>query len=180
MKTAPAATIAEALSNRNYEEADYAASLNELVERGWIEAQNDTYTITENGRKLREEAEATTDRYYYIGWTVLSDEETSELDTLLAELRDSLQTLAADKAVAIHKEATATLTGKISGAIFKLTRPAMDPLMAELELNERGLPFGLLQTLAFDPNTSIWHSDHDPFPICHCCQLGRDAAQISR
>ena len=144
-------TIAEALSNRNYEEADYAASLNKLVERGWIEAQNDTYTITENGRKLREEAEATTDRYYYIGWTALSDEETSELDTLLAELRDSLQTLAADKAVSIHKEATATLTGKISGAIYKLTRPVMDPLMAELELNERGLPFGLLQTLAFDP-----------------------------
>lgn len=146
-----AAMIAEAHANRNYEEADYAASLNELVELGWIVAKDNIYAITENGRKVREEAEATTDRYYFIGWTALNDEETNELDTLLAELRDSLQTLAAEKAISIHKEATSTLTGKISGAIYQLTRPVMDPLLAELELNERGLPFSLLQTLSFDP-----------------------------
>ncbi|MCP4423869.1 MAG: hypothetical protein GY803_05200, partial [Chloroflexi bacterium] len=145
-----AAALAETLANRSYAEDDYAASLEKLAKRGWIEKADDAYRLTENGRKIREEAEKTTDRYYFIGWSALSDDETAELDKLLAKLRDRLQEMAADKATAAADDLW-PLAGKISGSIFKLTRSVMDPLFEEVGLAERGLAIMLIQAGYFDP-----------------------------
>ena len=142
--------LAEALANRNYTEADYAASLEELAERSWIKKVGDAYQLTENGRKIREDAEETTDRYYFSGWSALNVDETAELDKLLTKLRDRLQEMAADKAATIHKESGA-MAGEISNSIFKLTRPVMNPLFEEMGLAERGLAFALIQGGYFDP-----------------------------
>ncbi len=144
------AALAATFANRSYSAADYAAALDELTELGWIAADAGEYRVTDNGRKLREEAEATTDRYYFTGWSALDAAETAELDQLLIQLRDRLQAMAADKATAIHSK-TNTLASEISGSIFTLTRPVMAPMLEEMGLAARGLGFTLVQGGFFDP-----------------------------
>lgn len=145
-----AAELADHLSNRNYDEAVYAAALKNLVQKGWAKEMEDTYQITETGRKVREEAETRTDDYFFVGWSALSDEEQAQFEKLLRHLRDKLNELAADKAVKTRNDLW-PLAGEISGSIFKLTRPVMDPLFAEMDLAGRGLAFGMLQAAGFDP-----------------------------
>jgi Mn-dependent DtxR family transcriptional regulator len=146
-----AASLAETLSNRNFTADDYAASLDELLNMGWVQDADGAYRLTESGLKIREEAEETTNRYYFSGWSALTAAESAELDDLLAALRRRLQEMAADQATAAN-ESTGALAGEISASLFQLTRPVMDPLMEELRLAERGLGFGLIQAGYFDPD----------------------------
>ncbi len=86
-----AAELAEKLPARRFTEADYAAALNELVAKGWVEERAGRFEMTAAGRSLREAVEAETDRTYYAAWSCLSDAEVAELGDHLVALRDALQ-----------------------------------------------------------------------------------------
>jgi ribosomal protein S19E (S16A) len=93
------AEMAEKHEGRGYAEADYQQALLDLLKRGWVEeAEAGKYVVTENGRFIREEAEAQTDAYFYLPWgRLLPDSE--ELHTLLNQAESALQ-----KAVEAAKE----------------------------------------------------------------------------
>lgn len=90
-----AAELANHLSNRNYDEAIYAAALQNLVQKGWAEEADGAYQITEAGRKMREAAETRTDEYFFVGWSALNDEEQAQFETLLQQLHDALNEITA-------------------------------------------------------------------------------------
>lgn len=146
-----AAALVEQLQHRHHDEAVYAKALQKLVDFGWAIALNGAYHITDAGKQVREEAETKTDDYFFVGWSALNDEEQAQFTKLLGHLHDKLNELAADIAIETRGDLW-PLAGNVSGEIFKFTRPVMDPLFAELELNERGLAFGLLQAAAYDPD----------------------------
>ena len=86
-----ASEMAEQLSQyRNYDESDYTAAIEELVSRGWVSAENGKYLITDQGKKIRQEAEDVTDQYFYAPFDVLSGEEIEELKTLLEKLAEAV------------------------------------------------------------------------------------------
>lgn len=145
-----AAELAEQLQNRGYDEAVYAAALQKLVDFGWAIGVNSAYHITAAGKQVREEAETRTDDYFFVGWTALSDGEQTQFEQLLRRLSEKLNEQAADKAIETRQDLW-PLAGEISGALFKLTRPVMDPLFEEMGLAEPGLAFGLLQAAGFAP-----------------------------
>jgi DNA-binding MarR family transcriptional regulator len=82
-----AAELTEQLSEyRDYDEAAYAAALKELSGRGWVAKEDGKYVITEEGKRVRQEAEDTTDRYFYAAWSALDEAETKELKGLMKKL----------------------------------------------------------------------------------------------
>jgi predicted transcriptional regulator len=86
-----AAELAEQLSEyRNYDEAAYAAALKELSGRGWLAKEDGKYVITEEGKRVRQEAEETTDRYFYAAWSALDEAKTKELKGLMKELAQAV------------------------------------------------------------------------------------------
>jgi DNA-binding MarR family transcriptional regulator len=90
--------LAETLSGyRGYEQDDYAAAIDQLIEMGWVEAQDDQYQVTDTGRQVREEAEALTNKYYIKAFASLSEAE-------LQEINGMLETLAAEIAPEVVEE----------------------------------------------------------------------------
>lgn len=83
-------------SYRSYTAEDYREALQGLVARGWVNEQSGTYTLTEVGRQVREEAEGATDRVFFAPWTCLSEAETGRLQELLAQLKGSLERMSQD------------------------------------------------------------------------------------
>jgi DNA-binding MarR family transcriptional regulator len=158
-----AAELAERLENRHHDEAVYAAALQTMLEKGWAEKDNGTFQITKAGRKLRQEAEDRTNDYYFVGLAALNDEEQAKFAKLLHHLREKLNEMAADEAIKTRSDLW-PLAGKASGAIFKVTRPVMDPLFEEMELKERGLAFGLIQAAGFDPEPLLSKAIRRRFP----------------
>ncbi len=92
-----AAELAEKLPFRMHSEEVYQQALAELAGRGWIEATDGGYRITEQGKALRQEAEGQTNRIYYAPWACLGKGETAELVKLLGQLKDGLDRLAKEK-----------------------------------------------------------------------------------
>lgn len=80
--------LVERLPYRTYTADDYAQTLNDLTQRGWIKPRDDGYKITDAGRKIREDAEAETDKNFYGPWASLSDDELTKLEKLLSELKE--------------------------------------------------------------------------------------------
>ena len=78
-------------ARRGYSCESYAAVLDELIARGWVIRQDDAYRLTEAGRAVREEAEATTERYFFTPWACLNEAELAELRRLLTECRAGLR-----------------------------------------------------------------------------------------
>jgi Mn-dependent DtxR family transcriptional regulator len=147
-----AAKLAERLANRGYEESDYATALSELSLRGWVSEKDGVYSTTSAGTALRQQVEDQTNAFYYQGWSQLSEAEISEMNSLLEKLRDTLTNLAADNATAAFSEVR-EITTSISGSLFALTRPSVDPVMEKLSLTERGVPFSLIQARGYHPDT---------------------------
>lgn len=84
--------IFDELSFRRITRNEYANILQELVTRGWIiKEDSDTYQPTAEGRCLRDEAEALTDKYFFAAWDCLSESELEELASLASQLLDGLQ-----------------------------------------------------------------------------------------
>ncbi len=82
--------LAAKLARRGYMREDYAAAVDELARRNWVTGGADSLALTAEGRAVREEAERTTDAYFYRPWSVLSEAEVAELRALLIGLRDGL------------------------------------------------------------------------------------------
>jgi hypothetical protein len=78
-------------ARRGYSCDSYAAVLRELIARGWVIEQNGSFRISEQGRRLRQEAETTTDRYFFAPWSSLTPAELEDLGRLLTRVRDALQ-----------------------------------------------------------------------------------------
>lgn len=83
-----AAKLLEARQNRGYEESDWQASLDNLVEMGWLEKDEDTYKTTDEGQKIRDEIEAKTDAYFYQAFDGFSDTEVEEFLALLKDVQE--------------------------------------------------------------------------------------------
>jgi DNA-binding MarR family transcriptional regulator len=86
-----AAELAEKLPSRGYDEDAYAAALKALADRGWLAKEGDKYVATEKGKKLRQEAEETTDRYFDAAWATLSDAKMEEVKGLLEKLAEAVK-----------------------------------------------------------------------------------------
>ena len=80
--------LVEALPYRTYAAEDFAATLNELSQRGWIEPGEDGYTVTPTGKRIRDQAEDQTNTNYFSPWKALTDEEVDRLGELLQELKE--------------------------------------------------------------------------------------------
>ena len=85
--------LVERLPFRNYSAEDFTQTLEDLTQRGWVEPGTDGYTITEKGKKIREDAEAATDANYLGPWKVLSNDELARLEELLTALKETNQSL---------------------------------------------------------------------------------------
>ena len=79
------------LSFRGITRDEYAEILQELVERGWVKETSGEYQLTAEGKRIREEAEALTDKYFFAPWSCLSESELEELSSLSTQLREGLR-----------------------------------------------------------------------------------------
>jgi DNA-binding MarR family transcriptional regulator len=86
-----ATELAEKLPYRRYDEDAYEEALQNLVARGWIMKADGAYAATEKGKKLRQEAEDATDRYFDAAWASLSETEMEEIQGLLGKLAEMLK-----------------------------------------------------------------------------------------
>ena len=66
-------------------------NLKEVIARRWIEEDVGSYQITIEGKRVREEAEALTDQYFFAPWSCLAESELDELARLANQLRDGLK-----------------------------------------------------------------------------------------
>ena len=118
-----AAELAESLPNRGHTAERYAEALQQLATRGWLEEVDGRYCLTAEARQVREAAEAETDRYFYIGWSALSQVEVVELGHLLSRLGDNLQQAALKRLW--------PLANSVSQAISVVTRAPVNPILAQ-------------------------------------------------
>ncbi len=68
---------------RNFNESDYAAVFEKLVSMGWASKEKDKYILTEEGKRIRQEAEDITDQLYAAAFVTLSQDEVEELTDLM-------------------------------------------------------------------------------------------------
>jgi hypothetical protein len=81
----------EELSFRGITRDEYAQFLQELVNYGWLQETDGEYQVTTNGKKIREEAEVLTDKFFFASWSCLSETELEDLSSLATQLRDGLR-----------------------------------------------------------------------------------------
>jgi len=65
--------------------------LQSLSERGWVESKDGAYQLTAEGKRIREDAEVLTDKYFFAPWNCLSESELEDLFSLSTELRYGLK-----------------------------------------------------------------------------------------
>jgi hypothetical protein len=84
--------MAEKMAFRGYEVEDFEIALQAALELDWAAqgSRPDTFRLTEDGRRLRQQAEQLTNEYFYAPWAVLSPDELDELYGLLSRLREGL------------------------------------------------------------------------------------------
>ena len=85
--------MAEKMTFRGYDVDDYEIAIQAAMELGWVapNSRPDKFFLTEEGRRLREQAEQTTNQYFYAPWSVLVRDEVNELHELLTKLHNGLK-----------------------------------------------------------------------------------------
>jgi hypothetical protein len=73
-------------STRGWSEEEFAAATEDLVARGWVDADG----LTEKGRTTRQHVEQRTDAAGLAGWEHVGTEDTERLAVLLAPLRETV------------------------------------------------------------------------------------------
>ncbi len=81
--------LAERIPYRQYTAENYHATLDDLVQKGWVEAGADGFIVTAEGKKIRDDAEGATEQNYFGPWKVLSDDELKRLGELLTALKET-------------------------------------------------------------------------------------------
>ncbi len=137
-----AADLVEKLPFRGYSKEQYAESLQELSERGWISGEEGSYQVTEDGRRIREQAEGDTDRLYYASWSVLDDEELVQLGDLLQSTINNLNKMAMERFWPLAVE--------VSQAIFPVTRDVVQPAFQE-HFKDPSIFFPTLMAIGNEP-----------------------------
>jgi hypothetical protein len=89
--TASVEQLREKVGYRSIPMEVYVQDLKELAVRGWIKEDAGAYQLTADGQRIREEAEALTDRYFFAPWACLNEPELEELLSLASQLLDSLK-----------------------------------------------------------------------------------------
>jgi len=85
--------MVEKMAFRGYDVEEYEIAIQAALELGWAEPGNrpDKFCLTDEGKKLREQAEQDTNEYFYTPWSVLTPNEIDELYGLLTRLYDGLK-----------------------------------------------------------------------------------------
>jgi predicted transcriptional regulator len=162
--------LAERL-NRGYTADDYQAAVNELVNQGWVKAENGHYEVTEKGTKVRETAETETDRLFYQGWATLSDAEVDRLDDLLERLNSALGDMALTNMWPLANAA--------QGAINPPTRDAVTPAFNEIFGDNGRFFFLMLQVSGTNGYRAEDHVARFPYiNIEQSSRLLKEAAEI--
>ena len=88
-----AGQMAEKMAFRGYDVEDYEIAVQAAMELGWVEQGHrlDAFRLTAQGRQLREHAEEDTNEYFFAPWSVLTQEDLSELHELLTRLYETLK-----------------------------------------------------------------------------------------
>ena len=143
-----AEALAERLPFRRHSAEDYAVALAELAARGWVEATAEGYRVTEKGGALRQAAEDETDRFHYVGWAALNEDELDTLGVLLTCLKENLRQAA-------HGQIW-SLFGELPRHFIGRTREVVVPLFEKHGLDRPGMFFVVrrVSSLAPDPITA--------------------------
>ncbi|MEM7115296.1 MAG: hypothetical protein AAF614_22840 [Chloroflexota bacterium] len=84
-----AVSIHNQLAYRGHTRGEYAAELEQLHARGWLEQERPgSYFVTPAGQAVWEDVERLTDAYFYEPWKTLSQKEILEAKNLMERLRD--------------------------------------------------------------------------------------------
>jgi hypothetical protein len=81
----------EKVEHRGIPKEIYFHDLQKLRERDWVAENAGEYQLTAEGKRIREEAEALTDRYFFAPWVCLNEAEQEDLLNLATQLRDRLR-----------------------------------------------------------------------------------------
>jgi predicted transcriptional regulator len=138
-----AEALAERLSRRTYTAEDYGQALQDLAARGWVTEEKGAYELTEEGRRVREEAEEATDRHFFVGWSALNEEELTQLEDLLTRAKAGLEAAAQDRVWG--------LTGEVAQAIPRASWSVVEPALEKHGLEKPGLVFMVLSARRFEP-----------------------------
>jgi len=84
------ANVMDLAKKRCWTKSETHKAIDELVERGWIIMREEKLILTEEGRRVRDDAEALTDRLFFSPWDVLTDNEYKRLCELLTGLNECL------------------------------------------------------------------------------------------
>ncbi len=137
-----AAALVERLPNRGHTEEEYADALQELEGRGWLSSEEGSYQATEEGRRIREQAESDTDGTYYAPWSVLDDEELDQLDDLLKRTIESLDKMAMDQFWPLAVE--------VAQAMFPVTREVVQRAF-QVHFKDPSIFFPMLMAIGNEP-----------------------------
>lgn len=80
-------------NKRGWTEMETANAFDELNKKGWI----DGFTLSREGKTIREEAERLTDQYFYSPWKILSPEEFEQLGKILLHFQQTVNHLTISK-----------------------------------------------------------------------------------
>lgn len=148
----------EQLQFRGFSVEEYQAALDSLVKRGWVAAKDGNYAVTEKGREVREAAEAETDRLFYQGWNVLSEDELLDMNSLLVQLREGVHRLTAQR--------IQNLFGEIGTTFFSVIAENRENVLREsgYEVSSQWLALYYARCLEPKPLTAEYLRQRNPYP----------------
>ena len=83
----------EEMGSSVFTREEVSQALHDLTTRNWIEENAGRYQTTVEGKRIREQAEKLTDRYFFRPWGCLNDTEEEDLQGLAIQLHDGLKGL---------------------------------------------------------------------------------------
>jgi len=84
-------TLYQRLSHRRFPRSVYEKVIQELISDGLLRDKVGEPQLTSKGKKIRQEAEETTDEYFYAPWDCMINEDLQALGNLLSSLLEGLQ-----------------------------------------------------------------------------------------
>jgi predicted transcriptional regulator len=83
--------LCQRLSHRRFPRSVYKGVIQELISDGLLRDKSGKFQLTSKGEKIRQEAEETTDEYFYAPWDCMIDEDLQALGNLLTCLVEGMQ-----------------------------------------------------------------------------------------
>jgi len=87
-KAEDASTLFDQLAYRGFSLIDWQDALDNLVSRGWLQQNDDVFSVTEQGQQIRQQVEQKTDERFFAPWQTLDE-------TALHKLIDGMQAIVA-------------------------------------------------------------------------------------